>query len=595
MPFVLNCLDGIAHHSSARTFEVLVVDDCSPLRTGTQELPTIPWISALRTEANVGFVHACNIGARKARGRYVVFLNSDTQICDGWLDELIRTFVDHPRAGLVGSKLLNRDGSLQEAGAIVWQDGSAWNYGRGSHPQSAEFSFARRTDYCSGAAIAVPRELWDELGGFDESFAPAYYEDVDLAFRVRAAGREVWYQPLARVIHYEGQTNGRDETQGVKAYQRVNAAKFAARWEPVLKSHRPNGVEPDREANRSVHARLLAIDALVPSPDRDAGSVMALRLLQIFARLGWQVSFLPAHNPSPDERYSTDLQREGIETLILPDFRTIEDVVRARPDRFDAVLGFRVLVFADMADLLRTAYPLASILFHDIDLHYLRMEREAAIKNDGLLLRKAQLVRQQELGLIAKVDCTIVPSTAERDIICRQLPVSNVIVYPYTSSVRISAADFESRHHLVFVGGFRHQPNVDAVLNFLDTVWPALSASLPEAAKFYVIGPDVPKELQDRASSRVVITGYLETLDATLDECRVFVAPLRFGAGLKGKVVTSLAHGVPCVATRVAIEGMGLSPGTHVLLADDAPTQIETITRLYCSKEEWLRLQARGL
>ena len=594
MPFVLNCLDGVVRHSSKYSIELILVDDCSPTELGTEHLSSVPWISLLRLEANLGFLRACNAGASKARGSYIVLLNSDVRVCDGWLDELIGTFTDHPQAGLVGSKLLNSDGSLQEAGAIVWRDGSAWNYGRGGDPEASEFSFARRVDYCSGAAIAVPAQVWLRLGGFDEHFAPAYYEDVDFAFRVRESGHEVWYQPLARVIHYEGRTHGIDETHGVKAFQKVNAEKFAARWESTLRAHSRNGVAPARAANPTAHSRLLAIDALTPSPDRDAGSVMTLRLLQIFIRLGWQVSFLAAHNPNRQKHYTAALQREGIETLTAPAYGSVEDVVTARPGFFDAVLGFRVTVFADIFERLRAAYPQALILFHDIDLHYLRMEREAAIKNDRRQLREAELMRQRELGLINQVDCTIVPSTVEQSIIYSQLPLSKVVVYPYTATIRISSADFESRQHLVFVGGFQHQPNVDAVIHFVDNVWPGLATNLPATTRLYVIGPDVPKEILLRATDRIVITGYCETLDAILDECRIFVAPLRFGAGLKGKVVTALSHGVPCVATDIAIEGMGLTPDVNVVVANDALKQIHSILELYRDEDMWSHLQAAG-
>src|SRR5690606_3762654 len=135
-----------------------------------------------------------------------------------------------PGAGLVGSQLLYPDGRLQEAGGLVFDDGSAANYGRFEAPDDPRFASLRDTDYCSGAALAIARALFDRLGGFDGRYAPAYYEDTDLAFAVRAAGCRVLYQPASRVVHLEGASAGTDVRSGIKAYQVRNRAVFAAKW-----------------------------------------------------------------------------------------------------------------------------------------------------------------------------------------------------------------------------------------------------------------------------------------------------------------------------------------------------------------------------
>src|SRR5262249_18375351 len=147
--------------------------------------------------------------------------NNDTTVTEGWLDALIGTFQTIPNTGLAGAKLIYPDGRLQEAGGIIWRDASGWNYGNGDDPDHPRFNFVREVDYCSGACIIVPRGLFDELGGFDSCYAPAYYEDTDLAFKIREAGRKVIYQPMARIIHHEGLTSGKSVNSGVKAHQRI--------------------------------------------------------------------------------------------------------------------------------------------------------------------------------------------------------------------------------------------------------------------------------------------------------------------------------------------------------------------------------------
>ena len=223
--FVLGCLDSLAGHGSRFSSEIILVDDASPQASETWRLEAIPWIRYHRRRQNGGFGDACNEGVKSARGRFVVLLNSDARVAQGWLDELIGSFELFPKAGLVGSKLFNADGSLQEAGGLFWQDGSAWNYGRDQDPNHPKYCFARQADYVSGAAIALPIQVWRDLGGFDPVYWPAYCEDADLAFRLRERNFEVWFQPLSRVIHYEGKTHGRDVKTGGKANQLANVGE----------------------------------------------------------------------------------------------------------------------------------------------------------------------------------------------------------------------------------------------------------------------------------------------------------------------------------------------------------------------------------
>jgi GT2 family glycosyltransferase len=588
---VLGCLDSISRHKSKYDFEVLLFDDASPAEMGIGALADIPWLSYVHGEHNRGFIGACNQAVILAQGKYIVLLNSDTRVCDGWLDELVDTFMAQPDAGFVGSKLYNGDGSLQEAGAIVWQDGSAWNYGRNDRPNRAEYCYARQVDYCSGAAIAVPRTLWNNLGGFDTHFSPAYYEDVDLAYRVRAANRQVWMQPLARVIHYEGMTHGRDETKGIKASQVVNAKKFYERWRETLCDHGVNGNQPLRASNRAHQKWMLALDAETPAPKRDAGSVMTVKLLQLYQRLGWHVTFVPIHNPNFHTDYTPDLQRAGIEVLNHSD---LIEVLRSRDGMYEAVLAFRVTVLQNLIDRIRAVDPAILVLFHDIDLHFLRMEREAILKNCRISARKADIMKTVELELTMKVDCTIVPSTVEKDILREEAGIDNVVVYSYTADIVPSNAGLANRRDLVFVGGFRHMPNIDAVHFFLKDVWPRLKNRLPSDVKFYIIGSDAPESITALADDRVIFTGFLDDLGPRLECCRIFVAPLRYGAGLKGKIVTSLSYGIPCVASAIAIEGMALEPEKHVIEANDAKAFISQITRVYKDEALWIRLRQSG-
>lgn len=236
----LVALRGTLPESSA--IEIIVVDDASTDETG-RELAAWsavePRLRILRNAANVGFVGSCNAAAAAATGDVLVFLNNDTVPLPGWFEALLRSFADLPGAGAVGGKMLFPDGRLQEAGGVIFADGSACHFGRGEADAAAPpFDLPRPVDYVSGAMLATPRPLFAEMGGFDPAFAPGYYEDTDYCFRLRERGRGVWFQPAAMAVHFEGATAGTDESAGMKRYQAINRERFMLRhaealeWQP---------------------------------------------------------------------------------------------------------------------------------------------------------------------------------------------------------------------------------------------------------------------------------------------------------------------------------------------------------------------------
>ncbi|MBN8923475.1 MAG: glycosyltransferase family 2 protein [Rhodanobacter sp.] len=274
--YTLECLAALAACGDVCPFEVIVVDDGSSDATA-ERVSALQGVRYLRNPSNEGFIGSCNRGAGAARGEFLVFLNNDTAVQPGWLDALLATFRVRGDAGLAGAKLLYADGMLQEAGGILYSDGRAGNYGRFDAALDPRYTHVREVDYCSGAAIAIPRVLFEQLGGFDDRYRPAYYEDADLAMRVREAGHSVLYQPRSVVIHFEGITSGTSETDGVKAYQVRNRDVFVQRWAEVLRRDHPSwGTPLDEAASRPCRRTLVAFcDA--DSAVRSAGLVGRLQ------------------------------------------------------------------------------------------------------------------------------------------------------------------------------------------------------------------------------------------------------------------------------------------------------------------------------
>lgn len=591
--YTLACLRALAEHPPAVECEIIVVDDGSTDETCGWMLQ-IAGLRYHRRIVNGGFIAACNDGAALAKGRHLVFLNNDTIPQPGWLDALLTTFEHQPRVGLAGAQLLYPDGRLQEAGGVVFNDGSAWNYGRFGSPDDPPFAFLRDADYCSGAAIAVSKEIFHAAGGFDTRYAPAYYEDTDLGFAVRALGYRVIYQPASRVVHLEGVTSGTDVGSGAKAYQARNRRIFHEKWERELASH-PSPKTLPAATNVAKHLRhVLVIDALTPEPDKDSGSLRMVNLIRLLQTEGNHVVFMPA-NSMHAGGYTLDLQRSGVEAWHAPHLTSIPAWLREHGPRFDVVLLSRHYVAAEFLPLVRRFAPRARVVFDTVDLHFLREMRGAELSGDASLRRAAERTRDRELALIQQADTALVVSPLERDMLATLLPDARVEVLSNLHEVATTGLPFEERHDLVFVGGFRHPPNVDAVRWFGSEVFPLIRARQP-GIRFHCIGMAPPAEvLALQSQPGIVVHGHVADLDPYMDGARIALAPLRFGAGVKGKVNLSMAHGQPVVATTCAVEGMHLSDGHDVLVADDAAAFAEAVLRLYGDAALWQRLSDNGL
>jgi glycosyltransferase involved in cell wall biosynthesis len=546
-------------------------------------------------EQNLGFIRSCNRGAAAARGHFLAFLNNDTQILPGWLNALVETFDIKCDAGLVGSKLIYPNGSLQEAGGIVWRDGSAWNYGRHDDPGRPEYNYLRAADYCSGASILLRRQIFEELGGFDEHYLPAYYEDTDLAFRLRQKGLQVYYQPLSCVVHFEGITSGVETAQSsnIKRFQLVNHQKFIERWRPCLSHHRANGDEPELEKERNVARRLLVVDEYMVVPDKESGSLRMFNMLQILSALGYKVTFAPL-NLESRQPYLGQLQKRGIECLYTPFVRSVDAHLQEKGRLYDVVILSRANVAHEILKSVRSNCPGARVVFDTVDLHFLREEREASLFEDRQLKVMARKRRQQELAIIRESDLTFVVSAVEKRLIEREAPGKDVHIVSNIHEIHGRQAGFRERRGILFVGSFNHPPNADGVSYFVSEIFPLVKKAIPDIV-FYVIGDTPPRKVASLANEHVKIMGYVADLIPFFEKCRLSVAPLRFGAGVKGKVSMSLSLGVPVIGTSVALEGMFLEHGRSAMMADDAELFAKCIVDVYSDEELWNCLSNNGL
>jgi O-antigen biosynthesis protein len=591
MRHTLGCLNSLLSHASRYSAEIIVTED-GALDQISGILAKLPGTRCHRQPVR-GFIGGCHLAGRLARGRHILILKSGTRVVPGWLDALLDTYVLYPRAGLVGSKLFQPDGRLREAGGIIWRDGSCWQYGRNDDPNRPQYAHARQVDYVSACSMVLPLQLWHELGGFDPLFAPTGCEDVDLCLRVASNKHEVWLQTQSRVIYHEDADSWVDTSEDVHNDHRAKLRKLFFRWHEKLEGHRRCGETSYFERDRYTQRRILVIDATTPTPKQDAGSVQTVLAMRVCQELGYKTYFVAAHNWLFQPTYTSELQMRGIECAYAPFDLNLSSYMRLYGHLFDVVLAYRMNVLDSAIDVIRRYAPQAALLFHLADLHYLRLRRQAEIEGNPEGLREAEATKERELALVHAVDCTITHSTVEAQILNLEAPGAPVVVWPLMHECFGTSTPFAKRKHICFLGGYRHSPNVDAVKYLTTEIFPAIRAA-DSGIRLIIAGANPTQEVIDLRGDHIDVIGSVDDLRDLFDHVRVFVCPLRIGAGAKGKVLSALSYGIPVVSTSTGVEGAGLEQGIHVLVADRVQDFVRSVLRLYNDEVMWEKMSRAG-
>ncbi|MGE4457046.1 MAG: glycosyltransferase [Arcobacteraceae bacterium] len=583
--FTYKCLKSILENTQNIDYEIIIADDVSNDETVNIN-NYIKNIKVVRNKKNLGFLLNCNNAVKFASGKYIHLLNNDTQVQKKWLSSLIELIESNDNIGMVGSKLVYPDGRLQEAGGIIWNDASGWNYGKLGDPSKPEYNYVKEVDYISGASIMIKKDLWNQIGGFDERYAPAYYEDTDLAFEVRRHGYEVMLQPKSLIVHFEGISHGTDTGTGIKAYQIKNKEKFINKWKDELTNQFKNSEDVFLARDRSKNKKhILVIDHYVPEYDKDAGSRATWNYLEYFVDCGYKVTFL-GDNYYKSEPYTSILESIGVEVLYgLEYMKNFKLWFKNNGKYFDEVILSRPHIAVKYIDIIKNNSS-AKTIYYAHDLHFLREQRQYEITQDKTLIESSHSWKKLELELMRNTDETWLFSQAEKDILKEynfNIKIVPLFLYKQFNKKVEDTTILDDK--IMFIGGFSHLPNLDGIKWFIQNCWPEIKKK-KATVKFTIAGSNIPNEIKNfDGKNDITVKGYLsdEELKVLYKNSKVAIIPLRFGAGVKGKVVEALYNSTPIVTTAIGAEGL-IEAQNYMKIADTKEEFVKAVLEMLKSE-----------
>lgn len=595
---VVRCLESIVSSGCATTYEIVVVDDCSS-DEHYEVLAQIKGIQLIRNATNEGFAEASRKGVTASRGSMALFLNDDTEVLPLWLDAMVAALDADPTVGLVGSMILHYDFLLQEAGGIVFSDASACHYGEGSNPLDRRFSRSRDADYCSGCSLLVTRAAWDAVGGFDKLLNPAYYEDTDLAFSLRQRGFRTVYEPTSIVLHQEGRSYGKGRSSANEMLMAKNRELFHQKWRDVLATHHPRSDEVDEivwplPAIAPDARCVLVVDHIVPIPQHDAGSLRLVGVMQELIRQGRQVYFLPMgrHGFEPA---TSELEALGVHVFHSPlESDRFGRLLARHIDNVEFVWVSRPETAADFASQFLSWFPGVPYVYDSVDAHTHRLRRRLAV--DGLATTAELMHKMEKLERVFLRMADVVVTLSDTDHDALVLTAGSDFREVRIPTVHVDAPsgeNFQERRGLLFVGNYQHDPNVDAAQYLTSTVLPLIREKLGPVPLTLAGSSPTPVVLA-LEDSQISVPGWQRSLENLYHHARVVVAPLRYGAGVKGKIGEALSYGVPVVTTSIGVEGMKLRAGIDIEVADDPQGFADRVVDLYNDQDHWEAVSESG-
>jgi GT2 family glycosyltransferase len=565
--------------------EVIVVDNASS--DASQALMgRIDGVRYVRNEENLHFLRAANQAAALARGRQLLFLNNDTRLEPGAIAAAVERLEAEVDLGAVGGRIDLIDGALQEAGDIIWSDASCAGYGRGADPWAPEFQFRRDVDYVSGAFLMTPRALFEDMGGFDLAFAPAYYEETDYCARLWARGMRVGYDPRIRLTHFEFGSSS--SSAAALALQAAHREVFATRHAAELAQQPAPGSPPLKARMRGpVRGRVLILDDMVPTPELGAGAPRAIDIVRAVAGAGWFVTHYPLVEDGCDWAAAYRALPPGVEIAAERGQGGLVQFMRERAGYYDAVIVSRPHNMAAFRRALRRVPGFIGLSKVVYDAEAVFALRDAGAKADSGAVKR-------EVALAQGAGGVLVVSQGEAALF-RRAGAGPIEIVGHAHRAHPTPRGFDQRQGLLFVGALDDEgPNTDSLGFFVREVMPNLDALIGADWTLKVAGRNSAASVQALAGSRVELLGPVPDLTPLYDAARVFIAPTRFAAGIPMKVHEAAARGVPTAVTPLLAGQLGWGEDA-VAIGEGAAGFARAVASLYGDAACWAATRERAL
>jgi O-antigen biosynthesis protein len=587
----IQLLNRLRINQESVSFEIIIVDDASTDQT-KQALRKIRGIKIITLNKNKGYLLSTNIGIEQAKGKYICLLNNDTLPESGWLTALYDVISNDPTVAVCGSMLIDSNGQVLEAGSQIFNNKTIWNLGRDNSRSNPMYQFNREVDYCSAASILVDGTFLRETKGFDTRYTPAYFEDTDLCMQAWNLGKRVIYVHNSVVHHIEGASHGKDVKSGIKSYQVINAAKFWSKWGGVFNSPWKHDEQQRLEHSRNSKGIVVYFDDGISDPAQSSGSHRAFNIIQAIMKSGFHVAVIPI-TPLVTHELLTRYRSLGVE--IYPTYESALRNLLYRENRLKAVWLSRVTVADKVWGLIKSDFKNLPIIFDTVDLHFLREQRAKESNTATEVVYSDDSLKSREIDYMKKSQAFVVVSAAEKLLLEKLGENLNPHLLFDTFDRKEDKEPLEGKNSMLFVGNFSHHPNSVGLKWFIEEIHPLLPSDLLDSIHIDVIGMGAPAELvQLMEMCGIKYHGWQENLDSFYRRARVSIAPLTFGAGIKGKIIESYFHGVPVITTEVGIEGTGLRHMREIVCANDPISFAEAISKIFSDDRFWSEISTNG-
>lgn len=590
------CLRSLKQNAGL-PLEIIIVDNHSTDFT-YELLNNVKVSEIIYNNENLHFITACNQALEYVSSRTVLFLNNDTEIEEGSLSSALESLYQRDNIGAVGAKLVLPNGRLQEAGNIIWNDGSCLGYGRGRSPFLPEYNFKRIVDYCSGAFLLTRTELIKKHGGFDLRFLPAYYEETDYCLWLQENGYDVVYDPNVRIKHFEFGSSSKEEGTGL---QNINRKKFVEKHSHQLKKH----FKPDESnilharfaASQQDKRKILYIEDRVPHPTLGTGLPRSLSIIKILEELGCLVTIYP--NTFPCAENLGEIYKHispFIEVAIELGISRFSQFLEKRKEFYDIIWVTRPHNMKTCKESLLKYNPNYDIIYDAEAIFAEREIRRQKILNNAGDVHEFKRMIDEEIDLCSFADTIVAVSETDASKFIDH-GIKKVKVVGHTLRIHAGKNDFNDRQDMLFVGNldYDESPNADSIVWFVNEVLPIIRKDIPEI-QLHIVGSNKAPSIQKINAKGVQIHGKVIDLKKYYDNCRIFIAPTRFAAGIPYKVHEAASFGIPVVATDLLVNQLGWSNNKHILSSEiDKYSFSSAVINLYKDETLWKEIRSNAL